>query len=183
MDCFAPLLSQADRSPYSQACVALSISALEQIVIIRIFSIPVSGRGRTKWLHCMYGEPKKQSTFFPVLIQLFSPVGYYSCLTIREARPAPLQDFSVHPVLLANLTSGISCLSLLVGGLVLSWDQMQDGLNLSSWGKRGLRDLSELGQGTNLPLLTHSHVLMPLSHFLSYLCKPEIWVSNTVNRI
>lgn len=80
----------------------------------------------------MYGEPKKQSTFFPVLIQLFSPVGYYSCLMIREARPALLQDFSVHPVLLANLTSGISCLSLLVGGLVLSWDQMQDGLNLSS---------------------------------------------------
>lgn len=30
-----------------------------------------------------------------------------------------------------------------------------------------------LGQGTDPALLGHSHVLVPLSHFLSSLCKPR----------
>lgn len=37
-----------------------------------------------------------------MLIQLFSPMGCYSYPIIREARPVPLQDFSVHPVLLGK---------------------------------------------------------------------------------
>lgn len=43
MDYFPPLPSQVDRSAYSQAFMAFSISALEQVVIIRIFSTPLSG--------------------------------------------------------------------------------------------------------------------------------------------
>lgn len=57
---FPPLPSQLDKSAYSQAPMAFSISALEQAVIIRIFSMPLSGReGLSSFIACM-GSPKSR---------------------------------------------------------------------------------------------------------------------------
>lgn len=72
------------------------ISASEHLVITTTLSrsTPLShGEGLGSFIACM-GTP--ESRVHLSHLQLFS---YYNCLIIREARPVPLQDFSVHPML------------------------------------------------------------------------------------
>lgn len=63
-----------------------------------------------------------------VLIQLFSPMGYYSCLIIREARPVPLQGFSVHQVLLDK-----SDIRNILSFIADEWFGLQLGPNSTKW--------------------------------------------------